>query len=250
MDKILLCCCCLASALFASPSANTNEVRSAVQDARPETADLKPIFVRLGDRLELTDAYHPEELKATELVASDGTVLLPELGPVQVAGLRRDEVVALLMEKYSEYYDHLDLQVRIVPARKSFFLFGEVADNGPREFEGDMTIWEAVMLNRPDMRTANLGSVRLIRPDPLVPAQITVDIARMNATGDSSLNVHVQEGDLVYVPRAFSVPELLAQAGAGMEVFAQSASAQDAERVRQLVAELQAISAEFERLAR
>lgn len=70
------------------------------------------------------------------------------------------------------------------------------------------------MLNNPNLRSANLGRVRLIRPDPVDPLIITVDIAQMIETGDSTYNVHVQELDIVYVP-----PTILAQLGYFIEAL-------------------------------
>ena len=93
-------------------------------------------------------------------------------------------------------------------------LQGPTQREGEQKFEGDLTIWEAVMLNRPDMRSANLGRVKLIRPDPIDPLIIVVDIASMIETGDSTFNVHVQELDIIYVP-----PTILAQFGYFLEAL-------------------------------
>lgn len=71
------------------------------------------IVVQIGDRLELRDDYHPQELNRIEEVARDGTVLLPELGHVRVAGLTRPEVEALLRKLYAAHYDQLSLWVRV-----------------------------------------------------------------------------------------------------------------------------------------
>jgi protein involved in polysaccharide export with SLBB domain len=171
-------------------------------------------YISLGDTLQMTDSFHPEELAASGRVEIDGTVLLPELGAVQVAGMTRTELEAFLMEKYSAYYDLLDIKIRIVAPRKSYFLFGEVTGEGQRQFEGDLTVWEAVMLNNPNLRAANLGRVRLIRPDPVDPLIITIDIAQMIETGDSTYNIHVQELDIIYVP-----PTILAQLGYFVEAL-------------------------------
>lgn len=171
-------------------------------------------YITLGDTLQVTDSYHPEELRATGVVDIDGTVVLPELGATPVAGMTRTEIEALLMEKYSAYYDELDIKVRILSKGKSYFLFGELSKEGVQRFEGDLTVWEAVMLNQPDPRSANLGRVRLIRPDPVDPQIIVVDIAAMIETGDSTYNVHVQELDIIYVP-----PTFLAQLGYFIEAL-------------------------------
>src|SRR5262249_18312429 len=100
-------------------------------------------WVAIGDSISVTDSYHPGEIKATVKVDIDGTVLLPEIGTVQVAGRTRSEIEALLMEKYSPYYELIDIKVRITTAGKKYFIFGEVGTEGAKDFKGDLTIFEA-----------------------------------------------------------------------------------------------------------
>jgi protein involved in polysaccharide export with SLBB domain len=157
-------------------------------------------YVRIGDTLGITDAYQDTELGLNATVDIDGTVLLPELGAVPVAGLTRSEIEALLMEKYSAYYDLLDIRVKIQTTGKKYFIFGEVQVEGERPFLGDLTVFEAVMNSIPTRETANLGRVRLIRADPRDPLVLTLDLSEILETGDSTFNVHVQERDIIFVP--------------------------------------------------
>lgn len=165
-------------------------------------------WLAIGDVLALSDAYH-EELNLNATVDIDGTVLLPELGAVLVAGLTRSQIEALLMEKYSPYYDFLDIKAKIVNLRgKKYFIFGEVGQQGAVDFTGDLTIFEAVTKATPQKDSANLGRVRLIRSDPRDPLIQTIDLGDLIERGDSTFNVHVQERDIIYVP-----PTMLAQLG-------------------------------------
>jgi polysaccharide biosynthesis/export protein len=165
-------------------------------------------YVTIGDTLAITDAYNAAELGLNTTVDIDGTVLLPELGAVPVAGLTRSEIEALLMEKYSAYYDLLDIRVKIQTGGKKYFIFGEVQTEGERQFPGDLTVFEAVMDAVPIRETANLGRVRLLRTDPRDPLVLTLDLSDMIETGDSTFNVHIQERDIIFVP-----PTMLAQFG-------------------------------------
>ena len=160
-------------------------------------------WVAIKDTLVITDSYHADELNVSLPVDIDGTVLLPELGAVQVAGLTRTEIQALLMEKYSPYYDLLDIKVNIITHGKKYFIFGEVTTQGEQDFGGDLTIFEAVTRAQPSKDTANLGRVRLIRADPKDPFVQTINISDMLDSGDSTFNVHVQERDIIYVPATF-----------------------------------------------
>jgi protein involved in polysaccharide export with SLBB domain len=165
-------------------------------------------WVNLQDRIAIEDSYNPELRIETAVVDIDGTVILPELGAVVVAGLTRTQIEALLTEKYSQYYDRLDIKVKIVTNNKVYYVFGEVDAPGEKPFTGDMTLFEAIMRAGPKKDSANVGRVRLIRPDPRDPFIQVFDVSEMFTRGDSTFNVHVHERDIVYVP-----PTMLAEFG-------------------------------------
>jgi len=164
-------------------------------------------YVTIGDTVSITDAYHLE-LTQSQRVDVDGTVVLPEIGAVHVAGQTRSELEAFLVQKYSPYYEQLDIDVKLGTSGKFYFVFGEVRQEGRKTFNGDLTIFEAVMEAAPDKRTANLGRVRLVRADPRDPLIINVNVGELLDTGDSTFNVHVQERDIIVVP-----PTVLAKLG-------------------------------------
>ena len=167
-------------------------------------------WLSIGDKVTIMDALHQNEIYATETVAIDGTIMLPEIDAVHVAGNTRSEVEALLTEKYAPYYtDGTDIKVRIQTEGKKYFIFGEVESDGEKIFPGDLTVFEAVMAARPDENTANLGRVRIIRADPRDPLVITVNIGDMlEGGGDSTFNTTLRERDIIFVP-----PTLLAKLG-------------------------------------
>lgn len=164
-------------------------------------------WLAIGDQIEMADGYN-EALNLAATVDIDGTVVLPELGAVRVAGLTRTGVEALLMEKYSPYFDSLDIKVKITTRNKKYFVFGEVGTQGEVPFPGDLTLFEAVTRANPKDETANLGRVRLIRADPKDPFVQTYDLGDMISHGYSTFNVKVQENDIIYVP-----PSMMAEIG-------------------------------------
>jgi protein involved in polysaccharide export with SLBB domain len=165
-------------------------------------------WVAIGDKIGIHDAFNTDLGIESTPVDIDGTVILPELGAVVVAGLTRTQIEALLMEKYSPYYDRLDIKVRIFTSNKKYFIFGEVEQQGAQDFPGDLTLFEAIMQARPKTDSGNLGRVRLIRPDPRDPFIQYFDLSDIITRGDSTFNVHVHERDIIYVP-----PTMLAEFG-------------------------------------
>lgn len=163
-------------------------------------------FATLGDTVVFLDQLHPEELSGNQKVDIDGTVLLPELGSVHVAGLTRSEIEARLTERYSVYYEETDIVVDLRTKGKVYFVMGEVQKEGPVKHEGDTTVFEAVLRATPDPQSANTGRILLIRPDPVDPVFLRFNMDDMVPGGDSTFNYQVLAYDIIYVP-----PTMLAE---------------------------------------
>jgi protein involved in polysaccharide export with SLBB domain len=149
-------------------------------------------YVAIGDSVSVTDSYN-DELSVTKQVDIDGTVLLPEIGAVTVAGYTRTE---------------LDIKVQITTGGKKYFIYGEINAPGEQPFPGDLTLFEAVMRSGPNKDTANLGRIKVIRADPRDPKVYEINIGDMFEYGDSSFNWQVRELDIIFVP-----PTMMAQLG-------------------------------------
>ncbi len=157
-------------------------------------------YATIGDTVQYLDVLHPTEISGSQKVDIDGTLLMPEIGIVHVAGFTRSDIEAVLEEHYSVFYQDTDISVQIRTQGKKYFIFGEVAKEGEAKHPGDLTIFEAVMKAQPDENSANLGRVRIMRPDPVNPMIITVNINDMLDHADMTFNVQVQEYDIIFVP--------------------------------------------------
>ena len=161
-------------------------------------------YISIGDAVTYFDALNPDILRGVERVDVDGTIQLPEVGAVWIAGLSREEAEVLLNQKLSAYFVETEIKVAIASgAAKVYYVIGEVEAAGPKPYLGDTTIFDAVLQAQPTEYTANLGRVRLIRADPRDPLVMMVDVSRLWEAGDSTYNVQVQEYDIIYVPPTF-----------------------------------------------
>lgn len=157
-------------------------------------------YVSIGDTIQFLDTYN-EDVRGTQTVDIDGTILMPEAGAVYVAGFTRSELESYLTQKLAPFYIDSDVKVQIrTGGKKVYYVMGQVRRSGPFPYTGDVTLYEAVMLASPDEFGANLGRVRLIRADPRDPLVITADVSEIWSSGDSTYNVQVHEYDIVYVP--------------------------------------------------
>jgi protein involved in polysaccharide export with SLBB domain len=160
-------------------------------------------YVSIGDTIQYVDSYN-DEVRGSQVVDIDGTILLPEVGSVWVAGYTRTELESYLTQKLSPYFVETDVKVTIrTGGKKVFYIMGQVRRPGPFPYTGDLTIFEAVLLAYPDEFGANLGRVRLIRADPRDPLIIPVDVSQLWEKGDSTYNLQIQEYDIIYVPPTF-----------------------------------------------
>ena len=157
-------------------------------------------YATVGDSVQYQDVLHAGEISGTQKVDIDGTILMPEVGIVHVAGFTRSDIESVLQERYSVYYESTDIVVQIKTQGKKYFIFGEVGKEGEVKHPGDLTIFEAVMSAGPSENSANLGRVRLMRPDPIDPAVWTININDMLDRADMTFNMQVQEYDIIFVP--------------------------------------------------
>lgn len=163
-------------------------------------------YATIGDTVEYMDALHPTELAGSQEVAIDGTILLPEVGRVHVAGLTTSEIEARLTERYSVYYDETEIAINLQTKGKVYYVIGEVENEGEVEHPGDLTVFQAVTQARIEEQSANSGRILLIRPDPVDPVILRFNMDDMVPGGDSSFNYQVLAYDIIYVP-----PTMLAE---------------------------------------
>lgn len=158
-------------------------------------------YVTVGDTVLYLDTKHPDEVSGSERVDIDGTITLPEVGAVYVAGYTREDLETYLTQKLSVYYAETDVQVKLAsaPSSKVYYVL-EGGRYAEIPFDGNTTLFEAVMRAGPSAYDANLRRVQLIRADPRDPFILTADVTEIWRVGDSTYNVQLREFDIVYIP--------------------------------------------------
>lgn len=166
-------------------------------------------YAKPGDSIQIADQAHPEDLDLVAQIDFDGTVLLPEIGRINIAGFSRSEIEATLIQRYSSYYvDPPRIVVQVTTSSLEYYVVGEVRQEGAFTLKPNMTIFEAVLEAVPNQDSANLGRILLIRPDPIEPLRISFNMRDFVPGGDSTRNLPLRENDIVYVP-----PTLVAEFG-------------------------------------
>lgn len=177
----------------------------------PETTTVPPVSVltrggsdyRIGrqDLLEI-HVFDLKELDQTVRVADDGSITLPLLGRLQVAGLTKGELettIATLLEQRFVRNPQVTIFVKEYESKK-VAVSGAVKKPDTYEMLGEKSLLE--MISLAGGLDQNLGKeIIIFRAQEDGPTQrISIDLDKLVYEADPSLNVPVLPGDIVYVP--------------------------------------------------
>lgn len=144
-------------------------------------------------------------LSTVQPVGIDGTIVVPYVGSMRVLGMTEAALGAMVTDLLQRNYQFpIKVQARVVVnGGKGFYTFGEVGRRGRWIYpKPDLTLFEAMtMIGWTPL--ANLGRVRLIRPDAENPLIVEVNLREMILTGIMRYNLRLQENDIIYVPPTF-----------------------------------------------
>ncbi|MHC4159689.1 MAG: polysaccharide biosynthesis/export family protein [Planctomycetota bacterium] len=172
------------------------------------------------DEIQIFCTKVPEIHEQLQRIRPDGRVSLEGMGELQAAGRTPKELAEVLRERVMLLYaltgeNPIDVRVAVYKSGY-YYVLGQVLFPGPKVASGRDTLFRAIAQSRPTVM-AWLGRIQVVRPsdDKSVPPKIfEVNYDRMRAHGDTSKNVLLQEGDIVYVP-----PTVLAAAALKIAEF-------------------------------
>ncbi|MCA8972448.1 MAG: hypothetical protein KDC95_21855 [Planctomycetes bacterium] len=137
-----------------------------------------------------------------QAVGVDGQIYIPGYGTTYVLGLTEERIASLISERLSAIFEStIPVEARILDSPKYFYMFGETTP-GARPFVGDLTVLEVFATN-PILPLANVGKIRLVRPDPETPLVVSINVRDMVLYGITTYNLNIKENDIIYVPPTF-----------------------------------------------
>ena len=130
-------------------------------------------------------------------VDSAGTIQLPLLGSVQVAGLSLQQVRDRIQGSFKKYLKNPSVVVEMVEPKSSpLYLLGQFKKPGTYYLDRPVNLLQGVSFGSGFDINADLSSARLLRGNRIVP----VDIYALLHDGDQRQNVWLYPGDTVYIP--------------------------------------------------
>jgi protein involved in polysaccharide export with SLBB domain len=163
-------------------------------DQIPVTSDY---VIGPGDELRI-QLFGQVNQNGRYIVDRAGNVVLPEVGPVHVAGLQYSQLRDALNRELSRVYRNFDLTVQLGDLRSiQIFVVGDVRRPGSFTVSALSTMVNALFTSGGPAANGSLRRIQLKR-NGAVAAEF--DLYDLLLRGDKSKDIHLLPGDVIYVP--------------------------------------------------
>ena len=150
-----------------------------------------------GDTLDFL-FYGKKNITLSLEINREGFVAFPELGPIALAGLTYKEAKRLLMAKVSAQMIGTQVSISMGTLKSmQIFVLGEAFKPGAYTLSSLSTITHALISGGGITNIGSLRNIHLKRKGEIIT---TLDLYDLLLSGDTSNDVRMQEGDVIYVP--------------------------------------------------
>jgi polysaccharide biosynthesis/export protein len=185
---------------FSSAATTVPPAQSSIGTAQLVRRD-SPYRLRQGDVVELYFQLCPE-FNQDVTVQPDGQISLRGTAPIKVVGESLVQTQDSVVHAYASIMRDPVVAVSLKDFEKPYFIAaGQVARPGKYDLRSSMTITEAVAIAGGFNKDAKHSQVVLFRPlgDEKFESRV-VDVKKLLAQRDLNEDVHIQPGDVLYVP--------------------------------------------------
>ncbi|MGI4756466.1 MAG: SLBB domain-containing protein, partial [Janthinobacterium lividum] len=138
--------------------------------------------------------------QGTFVVSRGGTISIPEVGTLTVAGLRFRELQPFLRQQIGRVYRNFELNVTLGQLRSiQVYILGETRQPGAYTVSSLSTLVNALFVSGGVRPQGSLRRIELHRANNTVTV---VDLYDLLLRGDKSKDVALQAGDIIFVPAA------------------------------------------------
>ena len=150
-----------------------------------------------GDRLEV-QLIGSTRARHSLVVNRDGRIMFPDLGPINVAGLRFEQAKARIEARVSEQMIGTQAVVSMGDLRSvRVYVLGEAERPGSFTVSSLATITNAILVSGGVKPIGSLRNIQLKRNGQVVKR---LDLYDLLLNGDTSGNVRLQPGDVIFIP--------------------------------------------------
>ena len=130
-------------------------------------------------------------------VKRDGSVSVPEIGKIYVAGLKLEEAASKIQKKISETSIGVESFVTLINVRDiQVIVAGNVFNPGPYTLNGNSNVFHALSVSGGPSDIGSFREIELVRNNKVIE---TIDLYDTFIYGKSSFNQRLRSGDIVFV---------------------------------------------------
>lgn len=174
------------------------------QEQEPTFQERYPRYrIHVGDVLNLHFPLTPE-FNQTVTVQPDGYINLQGLADVRVGDKTTPEVVEMIRTAYNRILRDPIVTVELKEFEKPYFVVGgDVAKPGKYDFQGDITVMQAITIAGGFGQKSKKSEVLVFRRVSDQWAEVKkVDVKRMLQRLDLNEDLHLRPGDMVLIPQS------------------------------------------------
>lgn len=153
--------------------------------------------IGIGDMVEVK--FFGKENKTYQLpVDRNGTITLPDIGPVSVVGMSFESMSKTVLEQISKQKIGANATVSMGPLRSiQVFLMGEVNNAGAYTTDALTTVVNALLIGGGIRPSGSMRRIEIRRQGKVVNQ---IDLYQALLKGAASANLRLQSGDTIFVP--------------------------------------------------
>ena len=172
-----------------------------VQSASAVAADNAGSYqLHQGDTV-MISVWRQDALQKQVVVLPDGSITLPLVGRIEVAGLSTPEIERRITVKLKEYIPEPVVTVVIVGIDGNrAYVMGKVNKPGPLLISGPLTVLQAISIAGGFDKFADEGGIKVIRTKLEGQEIFPVRYKDIISGKDMSTNIQLKVGDTIVVP--------------------------------------------------
>jgi protein involved in polysaccharide export with SLBB domain len=159
-----------------------------------------------GDQL-LIRVWGSTSAEATVSIDRQGSIAFPKLGTLKLAGVKAGQMDAVVKAFFSKFYKDIEVSVSLGKLRKiTVFVVGQARNPGSYSLTGQSTLTSALFASGGPNASGSLRRLQLKRQGQTVAE---FDLYNFLGNGDKSSDVKLQDGDVLFYPKAAGYIALL-----------------------------------------
>ena len=152
-----------------------------------------------GDQL-LIRVWGSTSAEATVTIDRQGSISFPKLGTLRLAGVKAGQLDAVVKSYFSKFYKDIEVSVALGRLRKiTVFVVGQARNPGSYSLTGQSTLTSALFASGGPNASGSLRKLQLKRQGQTVAE---FDLYSFLGNGDKSSDVKLQDGDVLFYPKA------------------------------------------------